>query len=91
MIRPRWKTLLVTSLVVGPVSAPFFLSSTLDVWLHSAGKFYMVAALVAVIWEIVGRLQAAGRLKRAISLRRRRTTDRVGLAAGTAVPMRRCS
>jgi hypothetical protein len=84
MLKPRWKTLLVTLLVVGPVSAPFFVSSTLDGWLHWTGTLYMVAALVAVLWEIVARLQAAGRLKGAISFRRRRMADTVGVAAGSS-------
>jgi hypothetical protein len=44
----------------------------------------MVAALVVVLWEIVARLQAAGRLNRAISFRRRRMADAVGVAAGGA-------
>lgn len=57
MLKPRWKTLLVTFLVVGPVFAPFFVSSTLDGWLRRAGTLYMVAALVAVLWEIVVRLR----------------------------------
>jgi hypothetical protein len=84
MLKPRWKTLLVTFLVVGPVFAPFFVSSTLDGWLRRAGTLYMVAALVVVLWEIVARLQAAGRLNRAISFRRRRMADAVGVAAGSA-------
>jgi hypothetical protein len=84
MPKPRWKTLLVTLLVVGPVSAPFFVSSTLDGWLRWAGTLYMVAALVALLWEIVVRLQAAGRLKGAISLRRRRMADAVGVATGSS-------
>ena len=84
MLKPRWKALLVTLLVVGPVSTPFFISSTLDGWLRWAGTLYMVAALVAVLWEIVTRLQAAGRLKRAIFLKRRRVGDAVGFAAASS-------
>src|SRR6478752_1777640 len=84
MPKPRWKTLLVTFLVVGPVFARFFVSSTLDGWLRRAGTLYMVAALVVVLWEIVARLQAAGRLNRAISFRRRRMEGAVGVAAGSA-------
>lgn len=84
MLKPRWKTLLVTLLVVGPLFASFFVSSTLDGWLRRAGTLYMVAALVVVLWEIVARLQAAGRLNRAISFRRRRMADAVGVAAGSA-------
>jgi hypothetical protein len=83
-VMPRWKTLLVTLLVVGPVSAPFFVSSTLDGWLRWAGTFFMVSALVAVLWEIVARLQAAGRLKEAISFRRRRMAHAVSVAAGSS-------
>ena len=56
MLKPRWKTLLVTSLVMDPVFAPFFVRSTLDGWLRRAGTLYMVAALVVVLWEIVARL-----------------------------------
>jgi hypothetical protein len=81
---PRWKTLLVTLLVVGPVSAPFFVSSTLDGWLRWVGTFFMVSALVAVLWEIVARLQAAERLKEAISFRRRRMAHAVSVAAGSS-------
>jgi hypothetical protein len=83
-VMPRWKTLLLTLLVVGPVFAPFFVSSMLDERLHWAGTLYMLAALIAVLWEIVARLQAAGRLKRAISFRRRRMAGAVGVAAGSS-------
>jgi hypothetical protein len=68
----------------GPGLRALFVSSTLDGWLRRAGTLYMVAALVVVLWEIVARLQAAGRLKGAISFRRRRMADTVGVAAGSS-------
>jgi hypothetical protein len=87
MFENRWKVLLVSLLVVGPVAAPFFVSATHVAWLRSAGTLYAVAAIVAVLWDLIARLRAAEKLNgviKAISHRARQTADALFISGGTS-------
>jgi hypothetical protein len=87
MFENRWKVLLVSSLVAGPVAAPFFVSATHVAWLRSAGTLYAVAALVAVLWDLIARLRAAEKLNgviKAISHRARQAADALFISGGTS-------